>query len=89
MAWWWPFGRKKPPLERWTNDYIQWLEEYQRLMGRFPDHSVLENVRLSDSEAKLLDQITDLYGEEGRELLEKLVLKGAQLQHLKRLGDGR
>lgn len=89
MAWWWPFGRKQPPLERWTDDYEEWLEDFQALMRRFPDHRVLENVRLQEADARLLDQITDLYGEEGRELLEKLVLKGAQLKRRNALGDGR
>ena len=88
MAWWWPFRRRKAPLERWTDDYVDWLEDFQKLMSRFPDHTVLEGVRLSDSDARTLDQITDLYGEHARELLEQMVLKGAQLAYRKQLRDG-
>lgn len=89
MAWWWPFARKnKTPLERWLDSYESWLDDFQTVMRNFPDHTVLEGVLLSESEGRVLDQISDLYGEEAREVLEKMVLKAALLRHQKALQGG-
>lgn len=89
VTWWWPFGRKEP-LERWLDSYDRWLGDFGKLMRRFPDHTGLEGERLSGSEEHLLEQISDLYGVEARQLLEMMTLRSMQLrQKHRQLGDGR
>lgn len=80
MAWWWPFGRKKEPLEQWLDSYDLWLKDFERLMRKFPDHTVLEGVRLSGGEEHLLENISELYGLEVRQALEMMVLRAVQLR---------
>lgn len=78
---WWQFWKKKKtPLEAWLDDYDKWLDTMLALFRRFPDHSGLEGVRLSESEAVLLDRISDLYSEECREVMERMALSGLQLR---------
>lgn len=92
MAWWWPFKKKpkKEPLEQWLDDYDNWLETIQVVFQKFPDHSGLEGVRLSHEEGVVLDEITQLYGDEACHVVERMVLKSAQLRRTRRLlGSGR
>lgn len=81
MSWWWPFKRKpQNPLDKWLDSYEAWLTDLQKVLADFPDHTPLEGARLSEVQGRLLDQISDLYGDDVREALEKLVLRGAQLR---------
>lgn len=92
MVWWWPFGRsKQEPVKRWLSQYDRWMNDFQKMLADFPDHAVLEGQQIAEPEAVLLDEITDLYGEDLRLLTEKLVLKGELLRSRtqRRLGSGR
>ena len=80
----WPFKKKadisKLPEQVWIQEYEAWLAQFQGLVTKFPDHEGLEDRQLDASSLRLLDQITDLYTEDLRVLLEQLVLKGEMLR---------
>lgn len=84
MAWWWPFSKEtvepKQATEVWLNKYDAWLDTLQKALAEFPDHADLEGVTLDERAGRLLDDITDLYTEDTRELVERLVLKGEALR---------
>lgn len=84
---WWPFGKKKTPVEKWLDAYEKWLNKVGKLMGEFPDHAVLDGVQFTEREANLLADIAVLYSENTRELLEQMVLKGAQLRWKQQLPE--
>jgi len=81
---WWPFKKKAvepvPATVAWLAKYDAWLDELQVVLGAFPDHSALEGVVLDERTGHLLDDITDLYTEDARELVERLVLKSEALR---------
>lgn len=80
----WPFKKKADsstlPEQIWMREYEAWLTQFQGLVAKFPDHERLEGRQLDGSSLRLLDQITDLYTEDLRVLLEQLVLKGEMLR---------
>ena len=87
----WPFKKKNkvrlPPEQQWAADYAAWLEDMYLLLGRFPDHAALEGRQLPDSQWQLLDQISDLYSEDLRLVIERMALKNESLRRTLKPSD--
>lgn len=68
------------PLERWYKDFDKWLGDVEAVYAKFPDHTPLEGVQMTDAEGELMDAIANLYAEDACAVLEQLVLKSESLR---------
>jgi hypothetical protein len=73
--------RKEQVLSDWTSAYDAWLTEFQIVMGKFPDQASMEGMQYGEVEAKIINEINDLYVDEAYHLTTRLVLKGASLRN--------
>ncbi len=72
----------KDALERWQSDYDAWLIRMEEVFEQFPDHAALDGFALTQSEMDCLHSITTAYLQDGREMLEILVLRNESLRRL-------
>ena len=67
-------------LDAWHAQYDEWVHRMEDVFEAFPDHSALDGYQLKPQEMNCLHEITNAYLNEGREMLEILVLRNESLR---------